>query len=81
MQRSRSAALGLLLALMTTPGFASAQTSPPSSDSASKPAEQAPNLFRDIQANAFASFVVDRLTGPNGEERIYLRPKVPFGHG
>ena len=36
MQRSRSAALGLLLALMTTPGVASAQTSPPSSDSASK---------------------------------------------
>lgn len=34
-----------------------------------------PNLHQ----NAFASFVVDRLTGPNGEQRIYLRPKVPFG--
>jgi hypothetical protein len=29
--------------------------------------------------DAFASFVVDRLTGPRGEQRIYLRPKVPFG--
>jgi hypothetical protein len=28
---------------------------------------------------AFDAFVVDRLTGPNGEPRIYLRPKVPFG--
>ena len=34
-----------------------------------------PNLAQ----NAFASFVVDRLTGPNGEQRIFLRPKVPFG--
>jgi hypothetical protein len=53
--RSRSAALGLLLALTSARGVASAQTSPPSSDSASKPAEPAPNFFRDIQANAFAS--------------------------
>jgi len=29
--------------------------------------------------NAFDSFVVDRLRGPNAEQRIYLRPKVPFG--
>ena len=29
--------------------------------------------------NAFASFVVDRLHGPHQEQRIYLRPKVPFG--
>ncbi len=34
-----------------------------------------PNLAR----NAFESFVVDRLTAANGEKRIYLRPKVPFG--
>ena len=33
----------------------------------------------NLPSNAFASFVVDRLTGPNGEQRIYLRPKVPFG--
>ncbi len=33
----------------------------------------------NLPTNAFASFVVDRLTGPNGEQRIYLRPKVPFG--
>lgn len=35
----------------------------------------------NLPQNAFVSFVVDRLTGPNGEARIYLRPKVPFGHG
>ena len=29
--------------------------------------------------HAFASFVVDRLTGHDGQQRIYLRPKVPFG--
>lgn len=28
---------------------------------------------------AFEGFVVDRLQGPSGEQRIYLRPKVPFG--
>ena len=33
----------------------------------------------NLPHNAFASFVVDRLTGPHGEQRIYLRPKVPFG--
>jgi hypothetical protein len=34
-----------------------------------------PNLTED----AFSGFVVDRLTGVNGEQKIYLRPKVPFG--
>ncbi|MDQ3335137.1 MAG: hypothetical protein M4D80_08245 [Myxococcota bacterium] len=34
-----------------------------------------PNLAED----AFTGFVVDRLTGQNGEPKIYLRPKVPFG--
>ena len=29
--------------------------------------------------DAFAGFVVDRLRGPDGSQRIYLRPKVPFG--
>ncbi|HSD90070.1 MAG TPA: hypothetical protein VLB44_21210 [Kofleriaceae bacterium] len=33
----------------------------------------------NLPHNAFAAFVVDRLTGPGGEQRIYLRPKVPFG--
>ena len=33
----------------------------------------------DLPAHAFDTFVVDRLTGPNDEPRIYLRPKVPFG--
>lgn len=32
-----------------------------------------------LRDDAFASFVVDRLRGPSGEQRIYLRPKVPFG--
>jgi hypothetical protein len=32
-----------------------------------------------LPAQAFANFVVDRLRGPTGEQRIYLRPKVPFG--
>lgn len=34
-----------------------------------------PNLADD----AFVGFVVDRLTSANGEQKIYLRPKVPFG--
>jgi len=34
-----------------------------------------------LAGNAFNDFVVDRVTGPRGEARIYLRPKVPFGHG
>jgi hypothetical protein len=32
-----------------------------------------------LPEHAFDSFVVDRLRGPHHEERIYLRPKVPFG--
>ncbi len=34
-----------------------------------------------LSQNAFNTFVVDRLRGANGEARIYLRPKVPFGAG
>jgi hypothetical protein len=37
----------------------------------------APQLTDD----AFRGYVVDRLRTPNGEPRIYLRPKVPFGSG
>lgn len=33
------------------------------------------NLPRDT----FATYVVDRVETPEGGERIYLRPKVPFG--
>jgi hypothetical protein len=33
----------------------------------------------DLREDAFGNFVVDRLRAPDGEERIYLRPKVPFG--
>jgi hypothetical protein len=32
-----------------------------------------------LAPNAFQNYVVDRLRGPDGEPRIYLRPKVPFG--
>ena len=31
--------------------------------------------------DAFEHYVVDRMHAPGGEERIYLRPKVPFGRG
>ena len=33
----------------------------------------------NLAQNAFASYVIDRLTGQDGAQRIYLRPKVPFG--
>ena len=33
----------------------------------------------NLPHNAFAQFVVDRLRAPDGGQRIYLRPKVPFG--
>ena len=33
----------------------------------------------DAEQRRLRTLVVDRLTGPNGEQRIYLRPKVPFG--
>ncbi len=32
-----------------------------------------------LDEGAFNHYVVDRFRGPRGEERIYLRPKVPFG--
>ena len=32
-----------------------------------------------LQEHAFDHFVIDRLRGPDGDQRIYLRPKVPFG--
>jgi hypothetical protein len=31
--------------------------------------------------HAFDHFVIDRLRAPDGTQRIYLRPKVPFGAG
>ncbi|HZA13529.1 MAG TPA: hypothetical protein VE618_03495 [Myxococcaceae bacterium] len=33
----------------------------------------------NLPEDAFAHFVVDRFKGANGEPRLYLRPKVPFG--
>ena len=35
--------------------------------------------FPQVSDNVFDHYVVDRFTGPAGERRIYLRPKVPFG--
>lgn len=34
-----------------------------------------------LPEDAFRGYVVDRLRGPGGEARVYLRPKVPFGGG
>jgi hypothetical protein len=36
-------------------------------------------LLTPVQADSFQHYVVDRFRAPGGEERIYLRPKVPFG--
>lgn len=33
----------------------------------------------NLREDAFANFVVDRFASPDGAQRIYLRPKVPFG--
>ncbi len=33
----------------------------------------------NLADNAFNYFVVDRFNTPEGGERIFLRPKVPFG--
>jgi hypothetical protein len=39
-----------------------------------------PSLRRtELREDTFQHYVVDRFRGPYGEERIYLRPKVPFG--
>jgi len=32
-----------------------------------------------LSPRAFDDFVIDRLRGTDGAQRIYLRPKVPFG--
>jgi hypothetical protein len=32
-----------------------------------------------LSPRAFDHFVIDRLRDGNGAQRIYLRPKVPFG--
>lgn len=40
----------------------------------------APGLhIANLREDAFVHYVVDRFRGPRGGERIYLRPKVPFG--
>lgn len=33
-----------------------------------------------LSDRAFDDYVVDRFRTPRGASRIYLRPKVPFGH-
>jgi hypothetical protein len=35
----------------------------------------------NLPHGAFDDYVVDRFANPHGGERIYLRPKVPFGAG
>jgi hypothetical protein len=32
-----------------------------------------------LRDETFQNYVVDRFRGHHGEDRIYLRPKVPFG--
>jgi hypothetical protein len=67
LERLRSAALGLMLALTTFTNVASAQSAP-ASDSAATAAAAAPNFFRDIQANAFASFgYISNLNQPQSQ--------------
>ena len=34
---------------------------------------------RALPSDAFDHFVVDRFNTPEGGERLFLRPKVPFG--
>ena len=83
MERHRFAAFGLLLALTAGAQVASAQmvaavsdtskTTATTSDSAAKAAEAVPNFFRDIQANAFASFgYINNLNQPQ-DQSIGLR--------
>ena len=38
-----------------------------------------PGIELDLAEDAFDSFVVDRFDTPDGGQRLYLRPKVPFG--
>jgi hypothetical protein len=35
--------------------------------------------WRAPARTTFDNFVIDRLHAPDGAQRIYLRPKVPFG--
>ena len=35
----------------------------------------------NLANSAFNYYVVDRFVSPQGQQRIYLRPKVPFGAG
>ena len=89
MERHRSAALGLTLALTTFANVASAQsgsdsaasasattaaattpasTTPAASTAPDSAAEAVPNFFRDIQANAFASFgYINNLNQPQSQ--------------
>jgi hypothetical protein len=38
-------------------------------------------VIANLPEHAFDHYVVDRFPNPHGGERIYLRPKVPFGAG
>ena len=71
MERHRSAALGLMLALTTFANVAFAQSADSASQSAgdsASTAAPAPNFFRDIQANAFASLgYINNLNQPQSQ--------------
>jgi hypothetical protein len=36
-------------------------------------------VVRDLPGDAFEHYVVDRFDTPDGGQRLFLRPKVPFG--
>jgi hypothetical protein len=36
-------------------------------------------MVANLDERAFDNYVVDRFDAPQGGQRIYLRPKVPFG--
>ena len=33
----------------------------------------------NVPERSFDNYVVDRVPGPDGAQRFYVRPKVPFG--
>jgi hypothetical protein len=41
---------------------------------------EVPGLYdARVNTNTFSTFVVDRISTHGGGQRLYLRPKVPFG--
>ncbi len=43
-------------------------------------AGEVPGMYdSQVSSDAFANYVVDRISTNEGGQRLYLRPKVPFG--